>query len=357
MYARLTTIDGEADRFDEGTAFVREEVAPLLESQPGFRGMAMWSDRGTGQALVASIWADRAALESSEAVVAPRRSEGGKRLGGEPRVEIFALKQVHRVKPVHPGCWARAVRISVPPAGLDDAAEGFRLAAARRRELPGFRAALLFADPASGDGLAMFAFDGRSALEESREPHARLREEMMRRIGGRVTDVHEYEVTIAGLVALNQYEESFRKVYASMSAGGDLSELDKYIAADIIEHEVLPPGIPPGLAGVKALIQGYRAAFPDLRMSMERYVEQGDVASSAFRVTGTHTGEFMGIAPTGRTIDVSGMDMVRFVDGMAVEHWGGTDTLTLFGQLGVSALPEQRTSTETLRPETITPTT
>ena len=80
----------------------------------------------------------------------------------------------------------------------------------------------------------------------------------------------------------------------------------------------------------------YRAAFPDLRMDPEDVLVSGDKAVARVRATGTHQGEFMGVPPTGKSIDVQLIDIIRFGDdGLAREHWGVFDAMAMMQQLGV----------------------
>ena len=144
---------------------------------------------------------------------------------------------------------------------------------------------------------------------------------------------------IAGISPPQQHEDTFRRAYAAMSAGGDLADLDAVVHADYLEHADGPPGLPSGLAGLKASMGVYREAFPDLTIAIERYLEQGDTGCAIVRMTGTNTGSFMGAPPTGRSIDISGIDVVRLVDGKCAEHWGAEDSLGMFAQLGLSSIP------------------
>jgi predicted ester cyclase len=83
----------------------------------------------------------------------------------------------------------------------------------------------------------------------------------------------------------------------------------------------------------------YIAAFPDLRMVPEDVLTSGDKAVARVRVTGTHQGEFMGMSATGKAVDVQLIDIIRFgEDGLAREHWGVFDTMTMMQQLG--AVPD-----------------
>ena len=80
----------------------------------------------------------------------------------------------------------------------------------------------------------------------------------------------------------------------------------------------------------------FRAAFSDLRMEAEDIIESGDKAWARIRITGTNDGEFMGMPATGKSVDLQAVDIVRFnEEGVAAEHWGVTDSMTMMQQLGV----------------------
>jgi steroid delta-isomerase-like uncharacterized protein len=77
------------------------------------------------------------------------------------------------------------------------------------------------------------------------------------------------------------------------------------------------------------------AAFPDLRMAEADSVKEGDKVAFRWLLSGTHQGEFMGVAATGRRVESMGMDIVRVADGDIVEHWGEFDAMGLLRQIGV----------------------
>jgi len=91
---------------------------------------------------------------------------------------------------------------------------------------------------------------------------------------------------------------------------------------------------PQGREGFKRLVQTWRVAFPDLHEHLEFVLAEGDRALGRFRLTGTHSGPFYGIEPTGRSVDIHGVDVARIVDGQIVEYFYHEDTFGLFRQLG-----------------------
>ena len=131
---------------------------------------------------------------------------------------------------------------------------------------------------------------------------------------------------------------AMRRLYDLINAG-EIDEFGELLADDFVEHEEMP-GLEPGKDGVKQLFHMYRGAFPDLRMDVQDVLVSGDKAVARVRATGTHEGEFMGMAATGRSVDVQLIDIIRFGDdGLAHEHWGVFDALALMQQLGAVPAP------------------
>jgi len=76
-------------------------------------------------------------------------------------------------------------------------------------------------------------------------------------------------------------------------------------------------------------------AFPDLHITVEDLIEEGDKVVSRNTVTGTHQGEYMGLPPTGKSITYNEIFIVRFVNGRIAETWGVVDVLSQMNQLGL----------------------
>jgi len=114
----------------------------------------------------------------------------------------------------------------------------------------------------------------------------------------------------------------------------DVDAIDRWLAPDFVDHVEIP-GMPPGIAGVKARHQMLFTAMPDIHIVIEDVIAQGDRTAARFRITGTDTGGFMGMPATNKAITVTGMDFMRFRDEQVVEHWGEMDMMGLLQQLGV----------------------
>jgi predicted ester cyclase len=114
---------------------------------------------------------------------------------------------------------------------------------------------------------------------------------------------------------------------------GDTKNIDKYFAANWVNHD---PSLPPmkGLEGAKQLVALW-SGFSDAKVTIEDSVAEGDRVAVRFSMTGKHTGEMMGIAPTGKPIQISATGIFKVVDGKATDNWVIFDALGLLQQLGV----------------------
>jgi steroid delta-isomerase-like uncharacterized protein len=118
---------------------------------------------------------------------------------------------------------------------------------------------------------------------------------------------------------------------------GKLDAIDEIIADDYVEHQAFP-GLTPDKEGLRAFVTMFRDAFPDLSVDTVAVVAEGDEVWGHCIMSGTHTGEFMGIPPSGKKFSAPSIDRVRLRDGKAVEHWGVSDDMGMMTQLGV--IPE-----------------
>ena len=127
---------------------------------------------------------------------------------------------------------------------------------------------------------------------------------------------------------------TMRRAYDLINTG-DIAGFGELVADDFVEHDELP-GLEPTKEGVVALFTGYRAAFPDLHMTAEDVITEGDRAVARVTATGTQTCDWMGIPASGKRIEVRLIDIMRFDDaGRICQHWGVMDMLSMLQQLGV----------------------
>jgi steroid delta-isomerase-like uncharacterized protein len=122
---------------------------------------------------------------------------------------------------------------------------------------------------------------------------------------------------------------------------GNIDAMIEMIAPNAEDHS-LPPGFPAGREGVRQLIAMYLGGFPDLHFTIEDMIAEGDKVVSRITNSGTNTGEFMGMPATGKTMTVSGIDIIRVGDdGKLAEHWSNGDDLGMMQQLGIIPMPDQ----------------
>ncbi|WP_426976310.1 ester cyclase [Pseudarthrobacter sp. O4] len=130
-----------------------------------------------------------------------------------------------------------------------------------------------------------------------------------------------------------------KRFYTEVIEGGNLDRIDELVVDDVLDHEEGLPGQPPGREGVHFYVTAMRAAFPDLKVKTSGpALADGNLEAMHVVLTGTHQGDMAGIAPTGRSVEFGGIDIIRVEGGKVAEHWGVTDTLTLMQQIG--AVPQ-----------------
>ncbi len=128
-----------------------------------------------------------------------------------------------------------------------------------------------------------------------------------------------------------------RLVFEEALNKGNMAVIDEVIATNYVAQS--PQGIIRGPEGMKQGFTNLRAAFPDIHFTVEDMIAEGDKVVSRVTTRGTHKGEFMGIVPTGKKIEISGIIITRWVDGKEVEAWEVIDMLGMMHQLGI--IPSQ----------------
>lgn len=127
-------------------------------------------------------------------------------------------------------------------------------------------------------------------------------------------------------------KELVLRMHEELLRSRDPGRVEDFFAPGFVSHN-MPPGLPDGVEGVKRFFAMFRDALSELELTIDEVVAEGDRVAVATTLTGRHDGELLGIAPTGRRVAITGIDMVR-VDGRIVEHRGLTDTVGLLRQLG-----------------------
>src|SRR5262245_2834263 len=121
-------------------------------------------------------------------------------------------------------------------------------------------------------------------------------------------------------MSIEENKEIVRR-YQEAYNTANLDALDAVVDPDVLTPNMLA-SVPRGLEGAKLVHQKTLMGMPDYHTAIEDLIAEGDKVVARVRITGTHTGDFYGIPPTGRHIDLSGIYIVRIAAGKIVEHWG-----------------------------------
>jgi steroid delta-isomerase-like uncharacterized protein len=135
-------------------------------------------------------------------------------------------------------------------------------------------------------------------------------------------------------MSTDAYKAMARQFVEEVWGQGDLALADVLLAPDCIDHTP-GPGLTPDRAGHHRLLQQVRTAFPDAHFMLEDVVVEGDRVVDRWTMDATHSGPLGGIAPTGKRVRLTGMDIFRVAEGQIVELWHLENTLSLLQQLGV----------------------
>ncbi len=136
---------------------------------------------------------------------------------------------------------------------------------------------------------------------------------------------------------MSEENKAFFQQFIDGMNAQDLGFIDRLLEPNFIEHDP-EPGVEPGIEGIKQMIGMFYSAFPDLHVTINQMVSEGDLVVGHMTTEGTQTGEFMGIPASGKKISITEIHMVRIANGKAVEHWGLANAMAMMQQLG--AIPE-----------------
>ena len=126
---------------------------------------------------------------------------------------------------------------------------------------------------------------------------------------------------------------------------GNLNFIDEVTDPNFVSHDPSSPqDMGGGVEGTRYFTQMYRNAFPDIQMSVEDVIAEGDKVVTQWTVRATHQGELMGIPPSGNRVKVTGISIDRIEGGKVVETWSNYDALGMMQQLGMVPEPQQAES-------------
>jgi steroid delta-isomerase-like uncharacterized protein len=126
-----------------------------------------------------------------------------------------------------------------------------------------------------------------------------------------------------------------RRLFEEVWNKGNLPVTDELFAPNYVHHDSSTPDVGRGPESEKKRATLYRTAFPDLRLTIEDIIAEGETVMARWSCRGTHKGDLSGIAPTGKQFTISGISIARIANGKMAEGWVNWDSLGLMQQLGV----------------------
>ena len=134
-----------------------------------------------------------------------------------------------------------------------------------------------------------------------------------------------------------------RRFLEGIFSQGNPDVVDELAGPDFVVHDPSSEAGQVDAEGVKESIAWSHSAFPDLRVTIEDQVAEGDKVATRWRVRGTHQGEMMGVSATGKQVTFTGTQTDYISGGKIVESWSNWDTLGMLGQIGAGPVPERQT--------------
>jgi heme-degrading monooxygenase HmoA len=203
MHVRANMFSIDPGRVDDLARHVKDEILPMVQEQPGNRGLAMGVDREGGQCSIVSFWDDAGSMRATESRVSKLRDDLRESHGADVKdvteAEVLAR---HVSVPPEPGCWNRVSTLDLAPADIDAAVETFHASTLPALEaMDGFCAAMLCAARERGRAVAVTTWRDQEALRASDERANALREEVRDKTQGQIASVQAMEIVLFALKA------------------------------------------------------------------------------------------------------------------------------------------------------------
>lgn len=161
--------------------------------------------------------------------------------------------------------------------------------------------------------------------------------------GTNVTPSSAYVAPTAAGTKLGQYNIArFKEIVKQGLNEGDLSVIDTHVSPTVNDRQFYGPGYPRKRLGIKALTAALRTGFPDLHAVPTTLVASNDGKQTfaIIRTTGTNTGKYLGVPPSGRKVVINIQESALWKNGVMVEHWGVVDNIGLLAQMGLFPLDQ-----------------
>lgn len=134
-------------------------------------------------------------------------------------------------------------------------------------------------------------------------------------------------------MSANENRSLVRRYYEEIVNTGNVDALAEFISPDYVEVQN-NTRYPVGLAGAKEHLLGVRETYPDLQLTVEQQIAEGEWVATCVTARGTHAGVWLGMRPTGEKLEMTAVNVDRVVDGRIVEHGGAANLLEPFLEIG-----------------------
>jgi hypothetical protein len=200
MYARTTTVLGDPEAVDDGVAFLRDRVMPAVEGLPGYVGLSLLADRGTGRCIATTSWKDEAAMADTGEQLRPLGTRFAEILGGAVELRTWEIAVLHRVHEAPDGACTRVTWTRTDPSRAERTLDAYRVGLLPRLEaLDGFCSASLLVDRRDGRAAGSVTYADRMTLERSRTDATAVREEFAAAMDSQILEVAEFDLVLAHL--------------------------------------------------------------------------------------------------------------------------------------------------------------
>src|SRR5215208_2186107 len=141
---------------------------------------------------------------------------------------------------------------------------------------------------------------------------------------------------------MSEENKAIARRWADIWNQGNLDLVDEIYAPDYVNHDLTMPDDVRGVEGVREFYSKYLNTFSDAEITIEDQLAEGDKVVTRWTARGTHTGELMGVPPSGNRVEVAGITISRIEGGKVAEEWDSYDALGLMQQIGAIPEPGER---------------
>ena len=134
-----------------------------------------------------------------------------------------------------------------------------------------------------------------------------------------------------------QNKQLVEQMFSDVMNNRRFDRISDIIAPNYMNHSMPMPQ--PGPEGMAAILKMFEDGFPDMKITLDTVIAEGETVATRGYWTGTHRGAFMGIPATGKKVNIGFMDFWKFENGKATENWVQMDNMAIMQQLGVIEQP------------------